>query len=270
MRDNNWLKWVSAVTACGLMALALALAANHAAAQDEAQPPVLNVGGVTDGSGGTIKGIVKFDGKQARRKPIRMDADPVCEAAHGDTPVLSERWVFGDNDTLQNVFVYVSAGLEGKSFDPPNKTPVLDQRGCVYAPHVMGVVAGQTILILNSDNTMHNVHATPKLNANFNQSQAPSVKISATFEDPEMAIGVKCDIHTWMGAYIHVMEHPFFAITQQDGTFEIKGLPPGEYELRTWHEFNKFKPDQQVYKVTVEEGGAAEVTVTYSPPKKKG
>ncbi len=255
-----WLS-ISVVAVTGLASNARAEDA-HAAAQ------VLNVGGVPGGAGGTVKGVVKFEGKQVARKAIDMAADKFCTDSHS-TPVLDERWVFGDNNTLQNVFVYVASGLEGKTVSAPaDRKPEIDQVGCVYVPRVMGMIAGEELIILNGDNTLHNVNMKSTDNGNFNIGMPVKGMVEKRkFAKPEMGLTFKCDVHPWMGAYVHVLPHPFFAVTQKDGSFTIQGLPAGEYELKTWHEFSRFGPDAESYKVTVTEGGAAEVTITYAPKK---
>lgn len=232
-----------------------------------ADGPALNTGGI-DQAGGTVKGVVKFDGKQVKPKSIRMSADAFCDKAHADKPATEQRYVFGDNNTLQNVFVYISKGLEGKTFPAPTAKATLDQSGCQYSPHVSGVVVGQELDILNSDSTLHNINCQPRNNSSFNEGMpVKGMVITKKFTKPEMKVPVKCDVHPWMNAYIHVMEHPFFAVTQQDGSFTIKGLPAGTYELSVWHEFDKFAPDHQTLQVVVGDGETKEVTVTYSPKK---
>jgi len=245
---------------------------NPAASEIESNPKageVLHIGGI-EGSGGTIKGMVKFSGEQRDQKKIRTEADPVCHAAHKDAPLLKEKYVFGKNNTLQNVFVYISKGLEGKKFDPPERKAVIDQRGCVYVPHVSGVVVNQTLNILNSDNTGHNVNLKCKKNRRSNDAMASKgVVLTKSFTKPEMAMNYVCDVHSWMGAYVHVMEHPYFAVTQKDGTFEIRGVPAGDYEVSVWHEFKPFKPDKPSAAVKVADSETAELTFTYSPPPPK-
>lgn len=237
---------------------------------EEKKPPVLNIGGI-DKPGGTIKGVVKFDGKKvkpSKKRWIRMSADNYCAAKH-PKPVRPETYVWGENDTLQNVFVYISKGLEGKNFDLPKKHAVIDQNGCMYSPHVSGVVVDQSIDIVNSDNTSHNVKMKSKKNGTFNQMMITGQVIPKTLSKPEMGVQFKCDVHPWMFANIHVMEHPFFAVTQADGTFTIKGLPPGDYELSVWHEFKKFKPVEKAVKVNIAEGETKQVSFTYKPPARK-
>ena len=227
-----------------------------------------NVGGV-DQPGGVVKGIVKFDGRQAKRKPIRMSADAYCDKAHKGTKALNERYVFGDNGTLANVFIWVSKGLPGGTFATTGKGK-LDQVGCVYTPHVSGIVVNQELDIINSDNTLHNVKMNSNNNGSFNEGMpVKGMVLTKKFGKPEQGILFRCDVHPWMGAYLHVVEHPFFATSGGDGTFEIRGLPTGDYELSVWHEFNKFAPDHEKINVSVTEGDTEEVTVTYSPKKKK-
>jgi hypothetical protein len=253
---------------CGVLSVvSWSTPARAAGAQPEAQ--TLNVGGA-EGPGGSIKGVAKFDGKQIRPRAIAMSADANCVAAHKDKPAVYERYVWGDNGTLQNVFVFVSKGVDAsKTYKPLNAKPELDQMGCMYVPHVMGAIAGQEIVIKNSDNTLHNVHAKPKTNKEFNAPTAAGVQEKISFSKPEEAVPFGCDVHPWMNAFVFVMDNPFFAVTQQDGSYEIKGLPPGEYEVTFWHENDKFTPDHKTATVKVEDGKATELNVTYSPPGKK-
>jgi plastocyanin len=186
----------------------------------------------------TITGTVTFDGKTPNLKPLAMDAEPVCHKKHGGKPAPAEMLILGGGNTMGNIMVWVSKGLPaGKAFPAP-KTPVtLDQDGCVYKPHVMGIMVGQTYRILNNDGILHNIHTLPKINAAFNRGQPATVKeMTTTFAKPEAMLQVKCDVHPWMTAYIGVFTHPFFAVTSADGKFSIPGLDAGTYEITAWHE----------------------------------
>jgi plastocyanin len=185
----------------------------------------------------TITGTVTFDGKASAMKPIPMDADPACAKKHSK-PVLSERLVLGGGNTMGNILVWVSKGVPAGKTYPAPKTPVtLDQKGCVYVPHVQGIMVGQAYRILNSDGILHNVHALPKVNSAFNKPMPPTMKeTTTTFPKPENVFPIKCDVHPWMQAYIGVFTHPFFSATAADGKFTISGLDPGTYEITAWHE----------------------------------
>jgi len=185
----------------------------------------------------TVTGIVTFDGKAPALKPLAMDADPACAKKH-TSPAPSEMLVLGGGNTMANIMVYVSKGIPaGKTYPAPKTPVVLDQKGCQYVPHVMGIMVGQAYRILNSDGILHNLHALPKINSGFNKPMPATVKeTSATFEKPEPIFPIKCDVHPWMQAYIGVYTHPFFSVTSTDGKFTISGLDPGTYEITAWHE----------------------------------
>jgi plastocyanin len=185
----------------------------------------------------TVSGTVTFEGKAPPLKPLSMDADPACAKKH-KAPVPNEMLALGSGNTMGNILVWVSKGLPaGKTFPAP-KTPVtLDQVGCVYKPHVMGIMVGQTYRILNSDGVLHNIHTLPKVNPSFNKGMPPSLKETTTvFNKPEEVFHIKCDVHPWMSAYMAVFTHPFFSATGTDGKFTISGLDPGTYEITAWHE----------------------------------
>jgi plastocyanin len=186
----------------------------------------------------SVTGTVTFDGKAPTLRPLAMDADPACAKKHAGKPVPNEMLVLGNGNTMGNILVWVSKGLPaGKTFPVP-KTPVtLDQNGCVYKPHVMGIMVGQTYKILNSDGVLHNIHTLPKVNPAFNKGMPPTLKEATTvFNKPEDVFHIKCDVHPWMSAYIAVFTHPFFSATGTDGKFTISGLDPGTYEITAWHE----------------------------------
>jgi plastocyanin len=189
------------------------------------------------GAASTITGTVTFTGKPPALKPLAMDADPACAKKHAK-PVPAEMLVLGSGNTMGNVIVWVSKGLPAGKTYPVPKTPVtLDQRGCVYVPHAMGIMVGQAYRILNSDGILHNIHTLPKINRSFNRAMpATSKETSTTFDKPENVFQIKCDVHPWMSAYIGVFEHPFFATTGTDGKFTLSGLDAGTYVITAWHE----------------------------------
>lgn len=185
----------------------------------------------------TITGTITFDGKAPALKPLAMDADPACAKKH-TSPVPNEMLVLGGGNTMGNIMVWVSKGLPaGKTWPAPKAPAVLDQVGCLYKPHVMGIMVGQSYRILNSDGILHNVHALPKINPAFNKPMPPTVKeTTATFAKAEDIFHIKCDVHPWMSAYVGVYTHPFFSVTGTDGKYTISGLDPGTYEITAWHE----------------------------------
>jgi plastocyanin len=185
---------------------------------------------------GSVRGKASFQGEAPRRRKVDMGSDPACHALHAE-PLRDESLVVDEKGGLANVFVWVSKGLEGKAFTPPSEPAVLDQKGCCYVPHVLGMQVGQKLVVKNSDPVTHNVHAFAKKNKAFNQSQQASGKdLEQVFEKEEVLMQIKCDIHGWMSTYVGVVEHPYFAVSSTDGSFEIKGLPEGEYTLSAKHE----------------------------------
>ncbi|MBI4534714.1 MAG: hypothetical protein HY708_00455 [Ignavibacteriae bacterium] len=184
---------------------------------------------------GDITGKVSFEGAPPKSARLKMNADPVCMKAHKET-VFGEEVVVNSNGTLRNVLVFVKDGLRGKKFDAPATRVEFDQEGCVYKPHVLGIQTGQELLVKNSDPTLHNVHSLSKENPQFNVAQPKKgMTLTKKFEKPE-TFKVKCEVHTWMGAYIGVFAHPFYAVTGDDGTFDLKKLPAGDYTIEAWHE----------------------------------
>jgi hypothetical protein len=212
------------------------------------------------GDEGEIKGLINFDGTPPERKKIDMGQDANCAKAGGST--LSDEAVV-ENGKLQNVFVYVKGGPSDRyTFDIPSEPVVLDQIGCRYHPRVLGLMANQTLRVLNSDQTTHNVHPSPKNNAEWNQVQsANGPPIEKKFSKPETLIQVKCNQHPWMMAHVGVLAHPFYNVSAADGTYSIKGLPPGEYTVVAYHEVLGEKSQ----KVTVGAKGTVTQDFSFSP-----
>ena len=213
----------------------------------------------------TISGTVKYDGEAPKFKEIKMDADPVC-LSHYTEAVMPQTLVLGDGNTMGNVFVYIKSGITKKDFPPATGEVVVDQKGCMYEPHVVGVRAGQTVKILNPDGTLHNVHAMSKANGEFNLAMPKfRTEVTKVFDKPEFMFALKCDVHPWMGAWMTVMSHPYFATTKADGKFSIADLPAGTYELEAWHE----KLGPQVQTITVADGVDQEINFSFSKPAAK-
>jgi len=169
---------------------------------------------------------------------IKIDplmADPNCGKLHTG-PVTTRHYLVGQDGGLANVFVYIKSGLEGKTFPAPAETPVIDQVGCLYEPYVSGVMVNQKFKIKNTDGFLHNVHAIPKVNKEFNFAQPVKDQVNEkSFDKAEVMVQFKCDVHPWMFAYVGVLEHPFYAVTGTDGTFKISGLPDGKYTIEAYH-----------------------------------
>ena len=228
----------------------------------------LNEGGVEAENTGAVSGIVLFKGERPEVKELTdITGNAFCKQHHKDKLPTNERVVLGKNNddaTLTNVLVYVSKGLEGKTFESPKHKVLLDQVGCVYTPHVVAVMVGQTLAIRNSDATLHNVMSNPRVNPPFNFGQPVKGQVNdRTFKAAEFKMNLKCFMHPWMSSYVHVLEHPFFAVTQADGTFTIQGLPPGEYELTVLHESSLLAPEPATATVTIAPNETADVEFTY-------
>ena len=206
--------------------------------------------GVTRLFAGDVTGKIIFQGKAPVMPAIKMNADMQCMKMH-KTPVHQEDVVVNSNGTLENVFVYIKEGIT-KKYDPPSTPVTLTQEGCQYHPHVFGIQAGQDLLIVNADPTLHNIHALPVINTQFNNAQPlKGMKMTKKFDKPEVMIKIKCEVHNWMHAYCGVLTNPFFDVSNDKGTFTIKNLPPGTYTIEAWQE----KYGAQDQKVTVTDKG---------------
>jgi len=235
--------------------LALCLFAAACGGGGDASRPAPNA--TADGPG-RVTGKITFDGPRPERSQVRMAADPNCMPSEEEA--LSDALVVAVDGGLRDVFIHIKDGLGDRVYATPTTPVVLDQDGCQYEPHVFGVQVGQPIEVRNSDATLHNVHALPKENSEFNFGQQPiTPPITRMFDKPEIGIRVNCDVHGWMRAYANVVAHPFFAVTNDDGTFDIRGLPPGTYTLEAWHE----RLGMQTQSITIPEG-APDITATFA------
>ena len=186
---------------------------------------------------GDLTGRVNFQGKGPKQKKLKMDADPICGSSHTE-PVYRQSFIMNEDGYLKNVMVF----LKDVKYDGsiPEAPAVLNQIGCVYEPHVQGLMKGQDLLIKNSDATLHNVHGLPSINDEFNFAMPKVVKEKIhKIENAEHAIYIKCDVHPWMKSYVSIFDHPYFAVTDENGNYTIKNIPAGTYEVVAWQE--KFK-----------------------------
>jgi plastocyanin len=204
----------------------------------------------------TLTGEVLFTGTAPQPTEIDMSEEPTCAEKHDGAP-LSEGVVV-DNGRLQNVFVYVRDGLTGEHVAPAERV-VIDQDGCIYTPHVAGVQTGQELVFRNSDGLLHNIKATPSANRVFNISQPTNMESARTFSTHEVMIPIECNVHSWMSAYVGVLDHPYFAVSGSDGAFSIGNLPPGTYTIEAWHE----EYGTQTQEVTLGPDATEAITFTF-------
>ena len=229
-----------------------------------APPAAAPAGGqkVDPATTGTVTGSVALDGAAPKNEAIKMNADPVCLREAKGTQMQETYMVSADGKSLANVFVYVKDGLGNYVFDPPTESAKIDQKECRYHPHVFGMRVGQPLEIVNSDPTLHNIHAMPKANQEFNNGQPiQGMKMTHTFTAKEVMVPFKCDVHGWMNAYVGVLDHPYYAVTKEDGKFELKDLPAGTYTIEAWHE----KLGTQTSSVTIAAKESKDVTFTFKP-----
>jgi plastocyanin len=220
--------------------------------------PAPTVSPVDAATAGNISGRITFEGTPPKPGVVRMDSDSNCVQQGQTSP--DETILVGEAGAVQNVFVYVKDGLGSLRFPVPSAPVILDQKGCRYVPHVLGAQVGQNVEIVNSDPTLHNVHAVPAANQEFNTGQPlPGMKHTHQFSTREVMVPFKCDVHPWMHAFIGVLDHPYFAVTGADGSFSLKGLPPGTYTIEAWHE----SLGAQTQSVTIGEKESKDITFSF-------
>ena len=191
---------------------------------------------VDPATAGQITGTVILDGPPPATRAINMSSEPACAKANSSSSATREV-LTGANGALANVVVFAKPGLATYRFDTPKQPAVLDQKDCAYEPRVVALMTNQSLEIHNDDATIHNVHATPKLNEEWNKAQrAGSPALRVSFPNPELAIPFMCNVHPWMRAFVFVFANPYYAVTTTTGAFELKNLPPGTYTIEAWHE----------------------------------
>ena len=255
--------WVVLMGLCSVLGLVLLTACSKKSNEETSSAPSNTMAPaapaatpIDPATAASITGTVSFAGAAPKMAKIDMSQDPACKGVNMAESVVD------DGGKLANVFVYVKSGLGDRTFDVPKDPVTIEQNGCKYHPHVLGVIAGQTIRIVNSDPTTHNIHPTPADNREWNESQPPqAAAIEKTFAREEIMLPVKCNQHPWMKMYVNVVKSPFFAVTGKDGKYEIKGLPPGDYTLAFVHE----KLGEQDQKVTVAAKDSKTVDQSFKP-----
>ncbi|HTG93472.1 MAG TPA: carboxypeptidase regulatory-like domain-containing protein [Pyrinomonadaceae bacterium] len=263
--NNRTRVWL--VLSVALFALVFSLACSKGADTNSPSPEASSSAGKTySGDKGTVTGVISFNGAVPAPKKIDTAADAVCGQKN---PNLATEDTVVKDGKLANVFVYIKDGstTDGTKFadytwSAPATAVALDQNGCHYKPHVMGIQTNQKLTITNSDPTQHNIHWTPKVNPEWNQSQPNGAPpIEKTFQRAEILVPVKCNQHPWMKAYIGVMKHPFFAVSAEDGTFTISGVPAGKYTVVAWKEGGA--GIEKTMEVTVPANGSAKADFAF-------
>lgn len=225
-------------------------------------PPGKSVDAATAGA---VTGKVVFEGAVPPAAILRMSADPKCVQGAGPNP-QSDALLVGAEGAVKNAFVYVKDGLDPEyAFETPTTPVVLDQKGCIYTPRVLGARVGQPVEIVNSDPTLHNVHALPMVNREFNHGQPRQfLRASEVFTAPEVMVRFKCDVHAWMAAWVGVLPHPYFAVSDTSGAFALPNLPPGSYTIEAWHE----KLGTRTTQVTIGPSQTQSVSLSFTAPTK--
>jgi plastocyanin len=240
-------------------ALLLAAAVAACSGSSSTPPAASPAPSVDPATVATISGQVLLDGPAPQADVIRLDGDPKCVTLLQGEERRTEYVVMGTGNSLQNVFVYVKEGLPPGFYPVPSTPVVLDQQKCRYVPRVIGIQVGQQLTIRNSDPLLHNVRAEGQINQTFDVgTPIQGMEVKRTFSTREVMVPFKCQVHSWMNAYVGVLEHPFFAVTDGSGRFSIPQLPPGTYTIEIWHE----RYGTQTQQVTVAAKDAKDLTFT--------
>lgn len=258
----NVMAWLTKfrVLPCAALLLCAACSGKQPAPQPAGVPSAPTYFKVDPQTAGVVSGKVLFTGKTPPRRKIDMDEEPLCAKQHGGA-VYDETVIAGKDGALANAFVYIKLGLAGKTFEPPAEPVVIDQKGCGFGPRVLGIQVGQTLKVTNSDPVTHNIHPLAKTNREWNQSQAPGEEpFARRFTQPEVMIRVKCNIHSWMKAWVGAVAHPYFAVTGADGSFQLRNVPPGIYTLEVWQE----ELGTETQQVTLAPAGKGEVVFKFN------
>ncbi|MFN2420932.1 MAG: carboxypeptidase regulatory-like domain-containing protein [Gemmatimonadota bacterium] len=260
MRGMDWKAWRLALATGLVMALSAACGGGGEEAEQTEGEPTEEAGPVVSpDSAATITGSITFQGPAPPAEPIDMSEEPTCAEKHTEPPA-QQVVVVGSGGELANVFVYVKEGLAARDWPTPSDGVTIDQQGCEYHPHVLAIQTGQPLIIKNSDGILHNINTQPTVNQGFNISQPVEMETEREFSAAEVMIPVKCDVHGWMEAYIGVQDHPYMAVTGEDGSFSLANLPPGEYIIEAWHE----RYGTQTQTVTVGPQESKEISFTFS------
>lgn len=264
-RQWNWKTWLAGF---GIMVIAAGCSGGGEEGGEAPPAPSGGEGSSASAPGGEtvsnepggVMGKITFTGERPERSVIDVEGDATCKAMHADDPLLSDREVVSEDGGVKWAFVQITNPPE-QDYPMPSEPAVLDQVGCRYTPHVMGMRAGQNLEVRNSDDTLHNVRSIARINRgrNFGQPKGSEPRVMDEFAKPEEGVRMKCDIHPWMTGYLFVMDHPYWAVTDENGNYEIDGLPPGEYKVEVWHEKYKL----QRLTVTVPGGDMAELNAAY-------
>ena len=210
--------------------------------------------------GAQLSGTVHFEGEPPAPTPLKMNADPKCVEFHGGKTVFNTDVMIQEGGSIANVFLYLKNPPAG-DYSAPAEAVRINQEGCMYTPRMQGIMVGQTLEVANSDDTLHNVRALAKTNRPFNLGQPPATPPrKKTFKMAEPAVKFKCDVHPWMATWIFVMDHPFFAVSNEDGSFQIDNVPAGNHTLVAWHE----RFGEQEIEVAVDAGSGTAIDVQFS------